>query len=142
MNLVMVKKKPASVDDDFQLQPPPDASAATKATSDGSTIRVEEAFKAAYEKRWGFTLMMNPPRDRRTLKRLIGAWGEDAIMALIDFFFTTTDPQITRVRDYNVPNFEHWAPYMRRMMNGHGPRAVHERTAETLREIRKATGRQ
>lgn len=128
--------------DDLTLSP--DAPRrARKRSGDASTpapsVRLEQQFKAEFERCWGFPPIMNPPRDRKLLKTLVDQWDEAIVSALIPFFFTTTDPEVRRSRFYNVPDFYYWAPKLRRLQNGSGP--VHERTAANINEIAKAMGR-
>lgn len=108
--------------------------------SDGSTVRVEQAFKSAFEQRWGFPLICNPGRDRKLLKGLIGQWGEAETAVLIPLFFATTDPEIRRCRFYNIPDFAYWSLKLRRI-HGNGA-GLQGRTAENVHEIAKAMGKE
>jgi hypothetical protein len=108
-----------------------------KLASSSATVRLEGLFQIEFEKRWGFAYVLNEARDRTLLKKLIDAWGEPATAAIIPEFFTTTDPQITRCRFYNVPDFSYWAPKLRMAQRGGD---LHERTQANVHEITKAMG--
>ena len=107
------------------------------------TVRIEMAFKLAFERRFGFPMagvMYKAPRDRKLLKDIIAQEGESGTLALVHAFFGTTDPQIRyKARCYNVPDFSFFAPRLKLLQHGKDAH-VHERTASNRDEIRKAMG--
>lgn len=99
-------------------------------------------FMVGYERKWGFPYPVSvaEPRDLSILKKLGAEWGEPAVAATIDLFFTTTDPKVTGREFnglYNVPNFLYWAPRLRMSAAGGD---LTEKTASNVHEITKAMG--
>lgn len=111
-----------------------------KAETDGSTARVEEAFKAAFAKRFpDVKQMWSYGRDRKILKGLVAQLDEETVATeLIPEFFATADPQVTRL-NYTVPDLQRVAQRLLLNRSRKG-KALHPRTAENVAEARKATG--
>lgn len=135
--------------DEFLLQPSGQTARTrkVKAWQDLSpVVRVERIYHDMFEKRFKFkmgTINYNEGRDRAILRKLIGkdGSGEEEVITLVRLFFTTTDPQIRRSRDFSVKSFSHWAPRLSLILNGNGSNDLHQRTVENHHEIDKAMGR-
>lgn len=128
----------------------------TKATPEDveATTRLEQVFKAGFERRWGFPIgrvLYQPIRDRALLKRTLQELGEAEAASYIQAFFDATDPksrtfdsQISRTRSGGVVDFRYWLPRLILLRNGRTAGrlgTVHPRTAENLSEAIKATGK-
>jgi hypothetical protein len=113
-----------------------------KAPPDNSTVRAEDAFKAAFSRRWTDTPLIygNIGRNRAILKRLVEQLGEETVVqTLIPEFFTSTDPQVVRLQ-YTVPDLERVA--QRLLINRNSrERKLHPRTQANVDEAQKATGK-
>ncbi len=117
-----------------------DANAKQK-KSDGSTARAEEAFKAAFARRFpGVKQLWSYGRDRKLLKDLITQTDEYTVVdELIPEFFTTTDPQVTRLQ-YRVTDLAYVAQRLLLNRSRRG-KQLHPRTAENINEAQKAMGK-
>lgn len=85
-------------------------------------------------------IMLPDPRQwgrfAKDIKALIGAWGEDVVLALIQDFFATTDPRVARGQ-YSQADFLYHAQYLRLR----SARAdVSDRARENAHEVAKAMG--
>lgn len=115
---------------------------AVKPPPDNTTIRAEDAFKAAFAVRFKDTPVLygNIGRNRAILKRLVAQVGIELVVdVLIPEFFASTDPQVTRLQ-YTVPDLERVA---QRLLINRNQKAkpLHQRTAENVAEAKKATGK-
>lgn len=60
-----------------------------------------DAFHDAFVKRHGFRPQIHGGKDGAHMKSMIATWGLDDVLALIETFFTTTDPRVLRC-DYTI----------------------------------------
>lgn len=92
----------------------------TAAESDGSVVRVEAAFKAAFQQRFAMEYKsLAVAKERRHLKDMIGAYTEDSIVTeMVPTFFTTSDWKVQR-DDYSIAAFYRLAQHVRLLANGH-----------------------
>lgn len=103
--------------------------------SDGAVVRVETAFLAAFEKCWGFpTKRESIGFERKQLKDLIGSWGEEDVLGLVEKFFASNQ----RRGDYSIRDFCRQAQTLR-LEQRRAP--GNERTAGNLDAAARATGR-
>lgn len=144
---------PDQRDDELELRPSEEkpkrkraAKAPPTSQSDGSTVRVENAFKAGFEQRYKFPIgnvLYKPARDRKILKTMVADLGEPEVLALIqDFFFTYSgDRHIKFVtRAGTVRNFQ--SCLERLIVLRHGQNVdLDDRAAANRREIDKAMGK-
>lgn len=112
---------------------------ATKTEPDPAVKRVIDRFHDVHLERFGFK---PDPRGYGRLgkdaKVLLGTWGEDVLIGLVDEFFSTTDPRVTR-SDYSVAAFLNSVQYLR--VRRTGKQVVDERTAHNVDVVARATGR-
>ena|SRR2546427_408895 len=112
------------------------------AKSDGSTARVERAWKEAWTRTWPHTADVGYAygRDRKLLRDLVAKLGEDQVVTLIGQFFDAVlhDPVVSRVNKPGVPALVYHAPYLLLRTERQRP---HPRTQENLAEARKAMGK-
>jgi hypothetical protein len=83
--------------------------------SESPVVRCEEAFKAAFEVRFGFKPRIAFGRDRKHLKDMVQAWGEPEVVKLIGQFFASRDPKVAAGwdADYGVAHFSRVAQYLK-----------------------------
>ncbi len=125
-----------------EVAPPPKK---VKPESDGSTVRVQAAFKAAFAKRFGAETKQlwegKIARSRKSFKALVEAAGEETVVnVLIPEFFASSDPQVERTQ-YEPWDLERLAQRLllnRVRKNGSGQ---HARTAANVNEAAKAMGK-
>ena len=120
------------------------------AASDGIVLRLEAVYREEFRRKWNaFTRdgsliepevkpYFAPGRDRRHMKDMAAAWGEETVAQLIREFFASTDPQITS-RDYKVAVLFQQA--QRLLLEARRGRRLDRRTAEHIdaatRAVRK-----
>lgn len=115
--------------------------------SSSPTMRLEAAFRAAYEETWKFPYYQTSPiEDRTHLKRMIEQLGEELATSLVADFFKAVvevhkggDPIVSRSRSSSIRDFNYHAPYLL-LQRRRGPKLA-DRTAENVFEIAKAMGR-
>lgn len=101
-------------------------------------------FMQHYERKWNHPYFLvldsktkSPRRDLRILGDLGGQWGEEVVVDLIELFFATTDPRVTR-SNYATTDFQFHAPRLRHAQAGGD---ISDKTAGNIHEISKAMGR-
>lgn len=121
--------------------------ALVKKPSQSPTMRLEAAFRAAYEETWKFPYYQtSPAEDRGHLKRMIEQLGEETATSLVADFFRAVvpvcdggDPVVSRSRCSSIRDFSYHAQYLL-LQRRRGPQLA-TRTAENLSEVLKAMGR-
>lgn len=108
------------------------------------SMRLLGHYMKHYVARWGFPPFLvldpktkSPRRDLKIFGDFGRQWGEAVVLDLLQEFFTTTDPRITR-SNYMATDFQYHAPRLRMARAGGD---VHDKTASNIHEISKAMGR-
>jgi len=115
--------------------------------SSSPTMRLEAAFRTAYEETWKFPYYQTSPiEDRTHLKRMIEQIGEETATSLLTDFFKAVvpvaeggDPVVSRSRCSSIRDFNYHAQYLL-LQRRRGPKLA-DRTAENVAEVLKAMGR-
>jgi hypothetical protein len=84
------------------------------------------------------TPLMSGGKHGKKFKELVASWGEAAVIEVIDRYFQTKDPQITR-SDYSLDFFFFKAQYLR--LAGVRRAVPDERLADNIAAASRATGR-
>ncbi len=127
-------------DDEFTLDPKPRAkkprAKKPPAEADSVVTRLEAAFLAAHEARWGCApFVASVPRARKHLQDLAAQLGEDEVRRLIAVYFTTADYKVAS-RDYTIATFYTLVAHLRLL----DQRAPHDlRTRDNVDAARRAT---
>ena len=105
--------------------------------SESPVVRCEAAFKAAFAARFGFAPRIAFGRDRKHLKDMVTAWGEDEVLRLVGEFFASRDPKVAAGwdADYGIAHFSRVAQYLK--IGGAGGR-LSARTAANADTVARA----
>ena len=142
---------------DFDLTSPPVEGVVRKPRKALGDMTVEERlaskslsqqllghYMTHYERKWGHPYFLvldsktkSPRRDLRILGDLGAQWGKEVVVQLIELFFTTTDPRVTRT-SYATTDFQFHAPRLRHAQAGGD---ISEKTMSNIHEAAKAMGR-
>lgn len=119
-----------------------------KLRSGSPVVRLEGAFQLAFERTWGFPVIINYGRDRKLLQDLVDQLGEEGVAALIPRFFAAVvpvqkggDPVVSRCRASDIADFKYHVPHLRMKAARGAAGDMSERTAANVDAAMKATGR-
>ena len=74
--------------------------------------RCVDLFFEKFSQKFGFPPKINGGKDGAHFKEILATWDVDVVVALVDEFFSTTDPRIVR-SDYTIGAFYSLAQYLR-----------------------------
>lgn len=143
----------------LELTPPPAEGKVRKPVRALADMTIEEriasstpsmhalgVFMQRHVERWTFPPFLaidpktkSPRRDLKIFGDFIKQWGLPVVLELIETFFSTTDPRVTRC-NYSATDFQYHAPRLRMAQAGGGS-DISDKTASNVHEISKAMGR-
>lgn len=100
--------------------------------------KVIERYHERFLSRFGFKPKISGGRDGKHVKELVAAWGATAVLGLVDEFFSTTDPKVTR-SDYSLQAFYTLA---QGLMIASAVGKPDQRSAEIMDAVSRARGSQ
>ena len=110
-----------------------------KSGPDPRIKRCMDRFHVAHLERHGFKPLLGA-KAGSLFKALLNTWSEEDVFALIDLFFSTTDPRVVR-SDYSVGAFYALAAHLQLLRRGRSASSgVEDHNAHSARQAAQRRG--